>query len=328
MQLFAEALVLGGVAAVVGLAAAGFGLRWVMGVVESEFLEGARLPFWFQDRLSFTTLLYAILLTVLSAVIAGVVPALKVTRAVGARLKQSTAGSGGLRFGGIWTAVIVAQVAVTVAFPAVAFFVRRDAVQIEQVDVGFPARQYLSVRLEMDREAPPGAPNAITAAGRPDTSAAAFRARFRATYEELERRVAAEPGVVRVAFADRLPLMYHPHRLVRLDEGEAAPIDQRWPAGYRISSASVDPDFFDAVNAPIIVGRGFRAADHAIDRGEPGDADAQDEGPREQVDRSQRMRTHDDELSAHESECDEQRPVHRDAADRRREHRAIFVDDH
>jgi hypothetical protein len=80
--------------------------------------------------------------------------------------------------------------------------------------------------------------------------------------------------VARVAFADRLPLMYHPHRLVRLDEGEAAPIDQRWPAGYRISSASVDPDFFDAVNAPIIVGRGFRASDHAIDRGEPGDEGA------------------------------------------------------
>jgi predicted permease len=266
MQLFAEALVLGGVAAVVGLAAAGFGLRWVMGVIEAEFLEGGRLPFWFQDRLSATTLLYAALLTVFGAVIAGVGPALKVTRGVGARLKQATAGGGGLKFGGVWTAVIIAQVAVTVAFPAVAFFVRSDAAQIETVDVGFPAREYLSVRLEMDREPPPGAAA--------DTSRAAFAARFRATYQELERRVAAEPNVVRIAFADRLPLMYHPHRLIAIDEGGAAPLHPGWPAGYRVSAASVAPDYFDAVDAPVLSGRGFRASDHAVDLGQPGDPDA------------------------------------------------------
>ena len=266
MQLFTEALVLGGLAAVIGLAAAGFGIRWVMGVVEAEFLNGGRLPFWFQDRLSPTTLLYAALLTVTAAVIAGVVPALKVTHAVGSRLKQTTAGSGGLRFGGVWTAVIIAQVAVTVAFPAVAFFVRRDAVQLESVDLGFPTREFLSARLEMDREPPPGAPQ--------DSSLAAFRQRFRATYQQLERRIAAEPGVARVAFADRLPLMYHPHRIVQVDEGGAAPINPEWPQGYRISSASVAPDYFDAVNAPILSGRGFRAADHAVDMGEPGSPDA------------------------------------------------------
>ena len=266
MQLFAEALVLGGVAAVVGLTAASSGLRWVFGVVEAEFLNGGRLPFWFQDRLSPTTLLYAVLLTVAAAAIAGIMPALRVTRGVGARLKQATAGSGGLRFGGVWTVVIVTQIAVTVAFPAVAFFVRRDAAQLENVDVGFPAAQYLSARLEMDREQAPGTPV--------DTTRAAFTARFRATYQELERRIAAEPNVRRIAFADRLPLMYHPHRLIAVDAGGAAPLHPGWPAGYRVSSASVSPDYFDAVDAPILAGRGFRASDHAIDHGEPGDSGA------------------------------------------------------
>jgi len=266
MQLFTEALVLGSVAAVAGLAAAGAGIRWVMTIVEAEFLEGGRLPFWFQDQLSPATIAYAALLTVLGAVIAGVVPALKVTRAVGAQLRRATAGGGGLRFGGVWTAIIVAQVAVTVAFPAVAFFVRRDATQIENTDVGFATREFLSLRLEMDRDPPPGAPA--------DTSRAAFAARFRTTYQELARRIAAEPGVTQIAFGDRLPLMYHPHRLVLLDDGGAAPIDQRWPAGYRITAASVAPDFFEAVNAPILSGRGFRASDHAVERGEPGSPDA------------------------------------------------------
>ena len=266
MQLFAEALVLGGVAAVVGLAAAGFGIRWVMGVIEAEFLQGARLPFWFQDSLSLTTLLYAALLTVFGAVIAGVVPALKVTRAVGTRLKQASAGGGGLRFGGVWTAVIIAQVAVTVAFPAVAFFVRRDAVQIETVDVGFPAREYLSVRLEMDREPRPGAPA--------DTSQAAFRARFRAIYQELERRIGAESAVTRVAFADRLPLMYHPYRIIEVDSGGAAPRRPEWPNGYRVSNASVSPGYFDAVAAPVLSGRDFRVSDQAFDSPDPGSPNA------------------------------------------------------
>ena len=266
MQLFAEALVLGGLAAVVGLAASGTGLRWVMRVVEAEFLQGGRLPFWFQDRLSPMTLLYAAVLTVVAAAIAGVVPALKVTRGVGARLKQATAGGGGLRFGGVWTVVIVAQVAVTVAFPAVAFFVRRDAAQLEQVDVGFPVREFLSVRLEMDREPAPGV--------RADTSLAAFRARFRTTYQELARRVASEPEVAQITFADRLPLMYHPHRIIEVDEGPVAPRDPRWPHGYRVSAASIDRDFLDAVAAPIILGRGFRASDSDVDLGTPGAKDA------------------------------------------------------
>ncbi|HJU65108.1 MAG TPA: ABC transporter permease, partial [Gemmatimonadaceae bacterium] len=257
MQLFAEALVLGGVAAVVGLAAAGFGMRWVMGVAAA--LEGmqsrAKLPFWFDDRLSPITMLYAVLLTVLGAVIAGVVPGLKVTRGLGARLKQVTAGGGGLRFGGVWTAVIIAQVAVTVAFPAVAYFVRRDAVQIRSVTVGFPAEEYLSVRLEMDRE---------SSGGSFDTSAAAFQARFTSAYRELERRLATEPAVTGITYADRFPRMYHPHRLIEVDDGGAAPLVPPWPA-YRVSSASVDPEFFDAVGVPILAGRKFASRDHESD---------------------------------------------------------------
>jgi hypothetical protein len=61
-------------------------------------------------------------LTVLAATVAGVMPALKITRGMADRLKQTTAGAGGLRFGGVWTVVIVAQVAVTVVFPAIVWF--------------------------------------------------------------------------------------------------------------------------------------------------------------------------------------------------------------
>jgi putative ABC transport system permease protein len=116
VQLFAEALVLGGVAAAVGLAAARVALSlWGLSFLEANL---GRVPFWYDPRLSPLTVLYACALTVLGAAIAGGLPGLKVTRGLGTRLREGTAGGGGLQFGGVWTAVIVAQVAVTVAFPA------------------------------------------------------------------------------------------------------------------------------------------------------------------------------------------------------------------
>ena len=148
MQMFVEALVLGGVAAVVGLVAADVALRnWGM-----EFLEVniGRLPFWFDLRVSPGTVLYALGLTVLGSAIAGVLPALKVTRGMGSRMKQAAAGAGGLQFGGVWTAVIVAQVAVTVAFPAVVYMVQWQLRHTQTFDVGFADEEYLAVQIETD----------------------------------------------------------------------------------------------------------------------------------------------------------------------------------
>ncbi|MEJ7812681.1 MAG: ABC transporter permease [Gemmatimonadaceae bacterium] len=264
-QLFAEALVLGGLAAIVGLGAVQLGLLWVVRVVEGEILDGGKLPFWFHDGLSPLTVLYALLLTVFGACIAGVVPGLKVTRGMGERLRRTTAGGGGLQFGGVWTAVIVIQIAVTVAFPLATYMVRRDAVYIRSVDVGFPDEQYLTVHLEMDRENESGAVM--------DTSRAAFASRFRATYEDLERRLLADPAVAGITFADRLPRMYHPHRLIEVDAGGATPLHPEWP-GYRVSTAAVGPTFFDVFHAPILGGRAFTSSEHEAGRGDPATADA------------------------------------------------------
>src|SRR5687767_14565671 len=118
-QMFAEALVLGGLAAIVGVIAADVALRyWGMGFLEANM---GRLPFWFDLSLSPAAFAVAFLLTTAAAAVAGIMPAMKITRGMGDRLKPTTAGSGGLQFGGVWTVVIVAQVAATVIFPAVVY---------------------------------------------------------------------------------------------------------------------------------------------------------------------------------------------------------------
>jgi putative ABC transport system permease protein len=250
MQLFAEALVLGTVAAAAGLDAASFLLKWWLGV--SEIDAGGRLPFWFDASIAPETMFYAACLTVLAASVAGVVPAIKVTgRRVEARLRQAAVGSTGLRFGGVWTVAIVTQVAVTVAFPATAFFVRRNVVQMQSLDVGFPAAEYLSARLEMDPEI--AAPGASAEAARAERLA-----RFRTAWDALEQRLASEPGVAGVTFTDRLPRTVHAARWLDVD-GEAAPPESA--RGHRVNTASVALNYFDVLGAPVLSGRAFHSGD-------------------------------------------------------------------
>lgn len=144
-QLFAEALVLGAVASVAGLAAANVVMRtWGTLFLETNL---GRLPFWFDLALSPRAVVAAFVLTVAGAAVAGVVPALKLTRGMAQRLRQSTAGSGGLQFGGVWTVVIVAQVAATVIFPALAYWELAEVRRVEDFDFGFAHEQYLAVRI-------------------------------------------------------------------------------------------------------------------------------------------------------------------------------------
>ena len=261
MQLFAEALVLGLVASVIGLVTAQFALQ-KLGLA---FLEAnlGRLPFWYDLSLSPWTILYAAGLTVLGAGIAGILPALKVTRGHGARLKQATAGGGGLKFGGVWTVVIVTQIAFTVAFPAIAFVEQGELRRIRSYDVGFAADEFLGVHVEMD--APPRVSDDA------DSARAAEGVRYRTSLEELRRRVAAEPEVLGVTYVDRLPRMFHQEALIELEgapelvgQWEKRPLLRGDGAENPVNEASlaaIDPTYFDVLGSPILAGRAFHSGD-------------------------------------------------------------------
>ncbi len=250
-QLFAEALVLGGVAAVVGLGTAHLALNtWAGPFLEANF---GTLPFWFDLSLSSTTVLFALGLAVLGSAIAGVMPALKVTRGMGARLKQSTAGAGGLQFGGIWTVVIVVQVAFTMAFPAIVYQQHWLLRHVETFDPGFPTENYLAAQVALDAQA--GTPENAEIA---DAAREAHRAVFAARLEELRRRVAAEPGVAGVTFADGLPLGPRSRYRVELADDQITAGDE-----LRATVARIDPSYFDALDTRVLAGRAFTAADLA-----------------------------------------------------------------
>ena len=244
-QLFVEALVLAGVAAVVGLAAAQLALtRW-----GEPYLVHAmgRMPFWYDFNLSPTTIMNALAFAMIGAVVAGVMPARKITRGLGTRLREATAG-GGVSFGGVWTAVIVAQIALTVALPAVLLLMRGESRRIASYDPGFAAAEYLGVTF--------GVEGALGDTVTPEARAA-LATRIGSSLEALRQRLEAEPGVAGVTFVDAFPGEEHVYRRLEVSlPGNPLSL---------VVTASVDPSYFGVLQAPIIAGRGFTSSDLSPD---------------------------------------------------------------
>jgi len=244
-QLFVEALVLASLAAPVGLIAADRTLRWG---VEAAYADKGGVPFWMTPGLDLGTILYAGGLAVVSAAMLSLLPALRATRArVQPYLANLGAGGATLRFGRVWTGAMITQVALTAIAIPVAIEGASEAMRKVRMRAVFPSGEYLAARLDLDR---PSAKETIPA----------FEERRAQTYAELERRLAQEPGVVSVTFADRAPGS-RPAREriahVEISSGAGPAFD------YRFAASWVGPHFFETFDRRIVAGRSFHGGDFA-----------------------------------------------------------------
>jgi hypothetical protein len=114
----------------------------------------------------------------------------------------------------------------------------------------FPVEEYVGAALDFD---PLLAGGALADAG-----AAELATRYGAARAELERRLLADPEVSGVTFSRRLPLQYHPWNQIEVDGGAIEPPDER---GHRVGVSAIEPDYFEVLGAPLLVGRGFTLAD-------------------------------------------------------------------
>ena len=138
---------------------------------------------------------------------------------------------------------MVVQVALTAIGIPVALESAIEALRNLRIRAEFPSRQYLAARIDVDRPF--------------EEEAAAFEARRARTVEELQRRIAQEPGVVAVTFADRAPGSAPVPRF-----GEVEPSRDAGPAYDGLFwTSEVGPGFFDAFDRPLVAGRAFRGGD-------------------------------------------------------------------
>jgi putative ABC transport system permease protein len=238
-QIFVETLLLAVIAAGVGVA----GFNWALDHVNLAGLAGeSALPYWLSLDLTRETALSAIALAAVSATVAAVVPAIAIT---GRAISQNVRGGSRVRFGRLTGALVVADIAVSVAAVGIAFAVSGHATDLQTANraTGIPASEYLAVefRLPQDGDVPDQRLHMRLAAAQRDLVAA------------LER----EPGVRRVAVGDVLPRMEHRSRPYELDGvGRASDAPLRWTR-----LARVDVNFFDALGTSILRGRNFARTD-------------------------------------------------------------------
>ena len=133
-QLFIEAFALSLVAAGAGLLLSAAVLSQFNWFLAANNIQS--IPFWIDFDLSITTILYAVGLAALAALIVGVLPGLKATgRELHSNLHH--VGRQGPRLGGVWTALVVAQVAVAVAVLPAAVYMSWQIVRTELAGTGF-----------------------------------------------------------------------------------------------------------------------------------------------------------------------------------------------
>jgi putative ABC transport system permease protein len=251
-QIVTETLVLALTGAMLGLVVAQITVRDVWARA-SEIRGG--LPFWVDVRLEPITIAYALLLAIIAAGLIGVLPALKATGAAVQRGLQGITSTGGtMKFGGIWSFIVGAQVACTLLFFPAALGIYTNSLQSKSRWEAFPTERYLTFRLRMDNEALAGE------RGVPDDRQIGAR-RARA-YEELAGRLREEPGVTHVTIADRLLGASPDWVALEMEQDGARPARiQGNYEGSGFGMAAVGAGYHEALGAAIVAGRGLRAAD-------------------------------------------------------------------
>jgi len=242
-QIFVETLVLAIVAAGVGVVSIGWGLRHVN---PAAIAGESALPYWLSLDVTGGDLLRALLFAAISATVAGVVPAIRIT---GKAVHQHIREKSGVRFGRLTGALVVADVAVSVAAIGFALAIA-DRATVGESDqfAGIPAAEYLAVQFRMPDDG-------LASGGTRDRANVIERtaAQQRALVASLE----TEPGISNVAVGSALPRMEHqsvPFEVDGVDRSPDAP--QQW-----VRTARVDVGFFEALGHRVVAGRDFTRAD-------------------------------------------------------------------
>jgi hypothetical protein len=239
--------VLSGTAATVGLGLARCALWQADAATEHLGALFGGFPFWMKFGLSSGTVVYVLALTVLGAVIVGVLPAVQATgRAMRSGLSQLGGGSA-MRLGKAWTALIVLQVAFAVAVLPAAVFMASQSIRLAGWRPGFAAEEFLVARLLMDWGPP------TDDAGRGPE----FDSRYADRLTELVRRIKAEPGVSGVTRASSEP-GNESTDIIEID-GIQRPLQST--SGNQAKVLHVGIDFFDLFDVPTVAGRQFQSGD-------------------------------------------------------------------
>ena len=228
-QLLTESLVLASVGAGIGLAVA----YWSVRAVAAVALVG--LPRAEEVSLDPSVLLFAAGTTVVTTIVCGLAPALRLSseRVVEAiRTRRSSRDAAGGRF---QRALVVGQITASVVLLVTAGLLMRGLWRMQSVPLGFDADRVITGRIT------------LPAATYPDE---AHAGRF---VSQLLERLRGEPGIERVSAINILPLTGGNDTAVHVEGKPPASDRERRFAQIR----SIAGDFFGTLRMPLVAGQSF-----------------------------------------------------------------------
>jgi putative ABC transport system permease protein len=239
-QLLTEAVSLSAVGGAAGALLAWWGTAALLRLAPPDLASSGA-------RFDLRVLSFTLGVAVVSGLVFGMLPALQFSRGdlSSALAAGSTRGSGSRRSGRIRDALVTAEIAVALILLVGSTLLVRSFAALSRVDTGIDTHNLLTfdVRLSGPR--------------------AEYQARQVQFYDQLQRRLAAVPGVIAAGSAVTLPIGGDDFGTSFLVEGRPTPQPGYEPhAGYQI----VMPGFFKAMGIPLASGRDVRDSDTRTSR--------------------------------------------------------------
>ena len=229
-QLLTESMLIGVAAGIIGIGLAAIFLRWL------PLLDPGNVPRLNQASLDMRVLLFTVIVSLLTSVLAGILPALAVSRvSPGVILASGSSRNVAGSHSRSQSILIVGEAALVVVLLAGAGLLIRSYINVASVETGFsPATVTVNIGLDPRYSQPQ---------------------QRRAFFKEFIGKVAALPGVSAAGAITNLPLSHSESMGFIWVDGFANNKDQL------AEGRSVTPQYFRAMNIPLIAGRYFNDDD-------------------------------------------------------------------
>jgi len=234
-ELLTESTMLSLLGAAGGVALAVWGVRVLVAMAP------AALPRREEIAVDGMVLLFTLAVALVTGALFGLIPAMQASRVqVSDALKEGSRGSGGGTRHRLRSALVVAEVALSLVVVIGASLLIRSFIKLQGVDPGFTTENVVSMDL---------------------SSLGADAARRTAMMEEIYTRLGALPGVIAAGESSRLPLAGvggNPRSKLQIERRPLPPGEQP-----EIDFRRASRGYFRAMNIPLLAGRMFQESDDA-----------------------------------------------------------------
>ncbi|HEX7175815.1 MAG TPA: ABC transporter permease [Pyrinomonadaceae bacterium] len=233
-QLLTESVLL----ALMGGAAGWLLALWVVDVV-TAFKPPVNFPLTIDLQIDWRVFAFSLVASVLTGIVFGIVPALQTTNPELVPALKDGAAQGGARRTRLRSALVVAQVALSLVLLVAAGLVVRTLQHVQTMSPGFDPEGALTMSVDVGLQG-------------------YDEARGRQFYRQLLERLRALPGVESATAADFLPLSLNYNAMPVFIEGQPAERGANVPTAM---NSSVATDYLKTMGIPLVRGRDFGERD-------------------------------------------------------------------